>query len=320
MAIWIGVACSLVGNILNSISYQLQRYVHVNNVDGVSYIRFPLWWAGLACMIAGEIGNFIAYGMVSASMISPLGAVAVILNAILSRVFLKEKMSFTCMLGVAAALVGTVLIVLNTPTSNSKRDMYDLIVSWQGLGLLIAVSLGTAYIANPLNLHIAISREFANTQVVCYCALCSLWGVITVTSSKCVSTAIDQATAGDNAMFTDARISWLAFLLIFGLMAATVLQVIYLNTALMHFGSSVVVPVYYVMFTSVSISTGMVLFDETSFDPLVRGVLLFITGVGLAFFGVYLINAHGTPVRASCSKLDTCFRSAEIREWMQNRF
>ena len=89
--LWIGITCSGVGNILNSISYQFQLCVHANNTNNVAYIMCPMWWAGLVCMIAGEIGNLAAYGMAPVLLVSPLGAVSMISNAVLSRVILKEK-------------------------------------------------------------------------------------------------------------------------------------------------------------------------------------------------------------------------------------
>lgn len=50
------------------------------------------WWVGLLCMFVGEIGNFVAYGMAPASLVSPLGAITVISNAVLSKVMLNEPM------------------------------------------------------------------------------------------------------------------------------------------------------------------------------------------------------------------------------------
>ena len=140
----------------------------------------------------------------------------------------------------------------------------------------------------------AISAEFAKKQVVCYCLLCGFMGAITVLSSKGISTAINQAIAGRPEMFTRGDICWLTYILLFSAAGSIVLQMKYLNRALMNFGSSLVVPVYYIIFTSITISTGMVLFLEINFDQVGhgRGVGLFVFGLLLAFGGVYLINAQ----------------------------
>jgi membrane-associated HD superfamily phosphohydrolase len=244
-----------------------------------------------------------AYGIAPASLVSPLGAIAVISNAILSRIILKESSSYCAVL---CALIGAILVILNAPTSRASLDnhqLYNGIVSWQGLVFLLIVLTGSVFIANPFNLHYLISKDFANQHVVCYCCVCSLIGAVTVTSAKVVSTAISQ----DVAMFTDKNTAWLTYVLMIGITISTILQIVYLNYALMHFGASAVVPVYYIMFTSVSIATGMVLFGETLFDPIVRKAPLFVFGILLAFIGVYLVNNNDTII-----KQETIFNENDV--------
>jgi drug/metabolite transporter (DMT)-like permease len=244
-------------------------------------------------MIVGEIGNFIAYGLAPASLVSPLGAIAVISNAILSRIILKEESSYKSVAGVCFALGGAVLIILNAPTTmqdGNNHQMYNDIISWKGLVFLLIVAVCFTFIANPFDTGYGISEEFANQHVLCYCAVCSLVGAISVTSAKVVSTAITQGLAGDSSMLIDSKIAWLTYMLMVGIIISTLTQIIYLNLALKHFGASIVVPVYYIMFTSMSIAAGMVLFEETVFDPVVQKSILFVLGVVLAFVGVYLIN------------------------------
>ena len=51
-----------------------------------------------------------------ASLVSPLGAITVISNAVLSRVLLSEPMPRQKAAGVVLALIGAVLIAVNAPT------------------------------------------------------------------------------------------------------------------------------------------------------------------------------------------------------------
>ena len=145
-----------------------------------------------------------------------------------------------------------------------------------------------------MHFSFAISKEFAKNQIICYCLLCGFMGAITVLSSKGISTAINQAIAGHPEMFTSRAICWLTYVLFLTAAGSIIMQMKYLNRALMHFGSSVVVPVYYIVFTSITISTGMVIFLEVNFDSVghARGVALFVFGLLFAFFGVYLINSQ----------------------------
>ena len=312
MALYVGVLCAIAGNVLNGVSFQMQRYVHANNARRESYVKFPLWWIGLICMLTGEIGNMIAYGLAPASLVSPLGVVGIVANAILSRVFLKEVIPTRGVIGIVCSVAGSVLVVLGAPESDVSTSIFDNVVSWQGFGLLCGVLLGCAYIMNPLRLSIAISDDFSNTYVVCYCTVCSLCGAVTVTSSKVVSTALAQAVNGDYTEFTSSRTCWLTYTLAISMIIFNIYQIQVLNIALIHFESTQVMPVYYIIFTSVSIATGMVLFHETSFDPIIQKALLFICGVALAFVGVYLINSEKTP--ATFVKHNALLSTPEIRD------
>lgn len=47
---------------------------------GFSYLREPLWWAGLLSMAAGEVANFAAYAFAPAILVTPLGALSIIIR------------------------------------------------------------------------------------------------------------------------------------------------------------------------------------------------------------------------------------------------
>jgi drug/metabolite transporter (DMT)-like permease len=287
--LWVGIAYTFIGNVLISIGFQLQKLVHMRR-DG-HYIKSPLWWAGLLSMALGEVGNLMAYATAPASLVALMGAVSVISNALLSRLFLKEIMSYTCQLGVAVALGGTALVVLNTPVSTDADDVvYGRIVSWNGLVFLVAFTLALVFVANPFKMRIAVPEAFARRHVVCYCLVCSLLEGFSVVSSKGVSVALTQAAKGNALMFTDSATCWLTYVLVFVEIVSNILQVAYLQKALENFNVSSVVPVYYILFTFVSIAVGMGMFDETVFDPLVRCLVLFVVGVLLAFAGVIVVN------------------------------
>lgn len=69
----------------------------------------------------------------------------------------------------------------------------------------------------------------------------------------------------------------------------------YLNLAMINFGASEVVPVYYVMFTFWSILGGMVLYKEyhqncPEGNPECHYTLWFLLGCAITFSGVYLIT------------------------------
>ena len=53
-----------------------------------SYLQSRLWWMGFLLMTLGESGNFLSYGFAPASLVSPLGAVSLLSNAVVAPTLL----------------------------------------------------------------------------------------------------------------------------------------------------------------------------------------------------------------------------------------
>lgn len=102
--------------------------------DRKSYLKSPYWWAGIVLMILGEAGNFIAYGFAPASIVSPLGVVALVSNCIIAPVLLKERFRLRDFLGVVVAIAGAVTIVLSAKNSEVKmgpNHVWAAITRWE---------------------------------------------------------------------------------------------------------------------------------------------------------------------------------------------
>jgi drug/metabolite transporter (DMT)-like permease len=63
----------------------------------------------------GEIFNFAAYAFAPAILVTPLGALSVLIGAVLGSYFLKEELGTLGKLGSAICLIGAVIIVLHAP-------------------------------------------------------------------------------------------------------------------------------------------------------------------------------------------------------------
>ena len=71
-------------------------------------------------MILGECGNFLAYGYAQASIIAPLGTVALVSNVILAPLMLREPFRSRDLFGVVIAIIGTVVVVINSKENEIK--------------------------------------------------------------------------------------------------------------------------------------------------------------------------------------------------------
>ena len=114
-----------------------------------SYLKSPYWWAGIVLMIVGEAGNFLAYGFAPASIVSPLGVVALVSNCIIAPCLLKERFRQRDFWGVTVAVAGAVVVVLSAKTSEPRmgpNDIWGSITRWEfelylGITALLIIAL-----------------------------------------------------------------------------------------------------------------------------------------------------------------------------------
>jgi len=100
-------------------------------------------------MTIGEAGNFLAYGFAPASIVSPLGVVALISNCIIAPFMLKEPFRARDALGVVIAVGGAVTVVLSASDNNPKLgpdEIWQLIARWEfetyfGITLALIITL-----------------------------------------------------------------------------------------------------------------------------------------------------------------------------------
>lgn len=95
--------------------------------DGHSYLQNPIWWAGMSTMIVGEVANFAAYTFAPPILVTPLGALSVLIGAVLASFILKEELGRLGRVGCTLCLVGTVIIVVNAPEDKEIRTVDEML-------------------------------------------------------------------------------------------------------------------------------------------------------------------------------------------------
>ena len=200
------------------------------------------------------MGNFAAFGFASPTVVSPLGAVAVIVNALLASLVLHEVLRVRNLIGMALTVVGSVVVVLHAPPTIEELSVDDFVALLEAptalayLGLLASLAL-LLYLLEP---------RYGSQHLLINLMLCSTLGSVTVLCSSAFSKFLGQFLGGDVSVLT-APIVYI----VPAVMGATaVLQLKFLNQAMSHFDSSHVVPTYYVTFTICSISGGGVVLQD----------------------------------------------------------
>lgn len=127
--------------------------------------------------------------------------------------------------------------------------------------------------------------RYGKTNILVYIAICSLIGSLSVMGCKGIGIVLKQTLRGDSQLTNPV-----AWALLFAVLACVMTQMNYLNKALDIFNTSLVTPIYYVMFTTLTIIASAILFREwevMNSKDTIGAICGFLTIV----FGVFLLHA-----------------------------
>ncbi|RVE64264.1 hypothetical protein OJAV_G00144860 [Oryzias javanicus] len=223
---------------------------------GHGYLKDWLWWGGLLTMGAGELCNFAAYMFAPATLVTPLGALSVLISAVLSSYLLGEMLNIVGKLGCFLCVLGSVLLVVHAPQEQEVTSLRDMTNKLLEPGFLVYAALVLLLCAV---LVWYFCPRWGRSNILVYISICSLLGAFTVSSVKGLAIAINTVME-DLSVLTNP----LTWILLFTLIVSIVTQVNYLNKSLDTFNTLLVYPIYYVLFTSVVLSTSIILFQEWS--------------------------------------------------------
>ncbi|XP_072966266.1 probable magnesium transporter NIPA6 [Typha angustifolia] len=225
-------------------------------VGGYTYLLEPLWWAGMITMLVGEVANFVAYVFAPAVLVTPLGALSIIVSAVLAHFMLKERLQKLGILGCVSCIVGSVVIVIHAPQEQTPSSVEEI---WK----LATQPAFLVYAGITLSLVVALVLHFepryGQTNILIYLGICSLMGSLTVVSIKAIGVAIKLTLEGISQVAYPQ--TWLFVTVA---VICVISQLNYLNKALDTFNTAIVSPIYYVMFTTLTIVASAIMFKDWS--------------------------------------------------------
>ncbi|KAI1281394.1 magnesium transporter NIPA-domain-containing protein [Xylaria sp. FL0933] len=285
---YIGLALAISSSLVLGISFVITKKgliqteeKHGFKGDGFKYLTNPIWWAGTSTMVFGELFNFAAYAYAPAILVTPLGALSVLIGAVLGSYFLKEELGTLGKLGCAICLLGALIIVLHAPPDENVETV-DQILDYALRPGFLLYSLIVAIFAVVMIYRVAPVHGKSNPLI--YMSICSTVGSVSVMSIKAFGIALKLTFAGNN-QFTHA--STYVFMIVTG--GCILTQLNYFNKALSQFPTSIVNPLYYVTFTTATLVASFILFSGFNTTDLV-GTLSLLCGFLITFAGVYLLN------------------------------
>ncbi|KAM9451545.1 magnesium transporter NIPA4 [Clarias gariepinus] len=246
---------------------------------GHGYLKDWLWWGGLLTMGGGEAANFAAYMFAPATVVTPLGALSVLFSAMLSSHLFGETMNLIGKLGCMLSLLGSTIMVIHAPEEEAVTTLDEMTDKLLDPGFLVFASI---LLIACLIMIFYFSPRIGHTNILIYISICSLLGAFTVSSVKGLGiflrTVIVQPTVLSNP---------LTWILLLTLVASVIIQINYLNKSLDTFNTLLVYPIYYVFFTSVVLTTSIILFKEwnsmSAVDVVgtIGGFLVIVLGVSM---------------------------------------
>ncbi|OAY61335.1 probable magnesium transporter NIPA6 [Manihot esculenta] len=259
-------------------------------VGGFSYLLEPLWWLGMLTMIVGEVANFVAYAFAPAVLVTPLGALSIIVSAVLAHFILNEKLHKLGILGCVMCIAGSIIIVIHAPQEHP-------ITSVQEIWTMATQSAFLLYVASVIVLVFVLVFHFSpqcgHSNILVFTGICSLMGSLSVMSVKAVGTALKLTFEGNNQLLYPE--TWF---FMFVVATCVITQMNYLNKALDTFNTAVVSPVYYVMFTSFTILASVIMFKDWD-DQSMGSIISEICGFIVVLSGTVLLQTTREFERSS---------------------
>eukprot|EP00258_Populus_trichocarpa_P044047 XP_024460066.1 probable magnesium transporter NIPA3 isoform X3 [Populus trichocarpa] len=175
-------------------------------------------------------------------------------NAVLAHFILNEKLHQLGILGCVMCIAGSIVIVIHAPQESP-------ITSVQEIWSMATQPAFLLYVGSVIVLVFIMIFHFApqcgHSNVLVFTGICSFMGSLSVMSVKAVGTALKLTFEGNNQLLYPE--TWF---FVFIVATCVITQMNYLNKALDTFNTAVVSPIYYVMFTSLTILASVIMFKD----------------------------------------------------------
>ncbi|GAA5963148.1 hypothetical protein JCM8115_001035 [Rhodotorula mucilaginosa] len=249
--------------------------------ESYSYLKNGLWWAGMLTMVVGEVANFAAYTYAPPILVTPLGALSVLIGAILAAFFLGERLGKIGISGCSLCLVGSIVIVLHAPEDKEIATVDEMLEYALQPGFMAYCLFVLVF---SLYMIYKVAPKYGATNPLVHISICSLVGSISVMAVKALGIALKLTFAGNNQLWRAG--TWIFAITVAGCIAT---QMAHFNKALDLFPTTVVNTSYYVMFTTSTLLASVILFHGLNTAGGAQTFSL-LCGLYIISMGVYLLN------------------------------
>ena len=129
------------------------------------------------------------------SVQTPMGALSVVISAILSHIVLKEKLSLFGWIGSIQCILGASILALNAPEEQSVTNIAEFKKLFLAPGFL---SWGSVVILSSVILATWVAPRYGRKSMLPYIGVCSLVGGLSVSCIQGLGACILTTIRGDN--------------------------------------------------------------------------------------------------------------------------
>jgi hypothetical protein len=160
-----------------------------------------------------------------AILVTPMGALSVVICAILSGIFLKERLSFVGKVGCFNCIVGSVIIALSAPEQSSVASIQDMKKWVIAPGFL---SFAGVIIVACVIIALYFGPKYGKKSMMVYLTVCSLIGGLSVVATQGLGAAVvAQASGSHGGQFKE----WFLYVLLVFVVITLLTEIIYLNVS-----------------------------------------------------------------------------------------
>ncbi|KAK5671289.1 hypothetical protein QVD99_002318 [Batrachochytrium dendrobatidis] len=254
----------------------------------------------------GEVSNFGAYAFAPTILVTPLGAISVVVSAILSIVFLKEKLNFSGTAGICLCVIGATIIVLHGPSSTATETIPAFIYFVMAPGFLTYSCVSLVFV---LYMIFHIGPRYGHVHPIVYISITSIVGSFLVNAAQGFGSSFVYSLRHWEA--DNQFVQWPIYPLFVFIVITVIIQVNYLNKSLSYFSTSIVTPVYFVFFSSATLTTSAVLYQGFNVATVIDGISI-ILGFVVIVIGVSLLFQYNLKLNKMQVRFVEDINDAEV--------
>eukprot|EP00931_Biecheleriopsis_adriatica_P053896 TRINITY_DN31657_c0_g1_i1.p1 TRINITY_DN31657_c0_g1~~TRINITY_DN31657_c0_g1_i1.p1 ORF type:complete len:354 (+),score=70.66 TRINITY_DN31657_c0_g1_i1:102-1163(+) len=284
----LGTACCAASNAFTALGLITQKYSHqqveLSRVK-TKYYKQPWWLVGMFVFIIGQVLNVGAMALTPQTMLSCLGGLCLVFNAVFARLILGEQTSSLEAAALIGIIGGGVLVVLGTPEQPYVNkafagEVVDPLLAFPFVAVALSLAAGISTLA------LASKFLLPSLKPIVWALTCSSCGSYSVTFFKCCS----ELLAMTSHVWKQPELYCLLGLAL----CSALLQVHSMNCAL-RWGEAVqVMPAFFALGVLFQLCLAELAFHELDGLSGFWNVLTFALGVGLVIASTVAIVYAGS--------------------------